>query len=85
MTASGVEVSGVALAIVDGRASLAFAPRALATLASLERMEVSLPARRRDGAAAEPGHAPDGPITVERARRRRGRLNAAVITVDDAR
>ena len=75
MTTAGVEgpssePPGIALSIVDGRAALAVAPRALATLATLAKMEIAVP-----GAAPAP----------ERARLRRGRLQAAVITVDEAR
>ena len=60
----------IALSIVDGRAALAVAPRALAALATLTKMEIAVP-----GAAPAP----------ERARLRRGRLQAAVITIDEAR
>ncbi|HTA19127.1 MAG TPA: hypothetical protein VK989_07525, partial [Polyangia bacterium] len=64
------ERPGIALSIVDGRAALAVAPRALASLATLAKMEIFVP-----GAAPTP----------ERARLRRGRLQAAVITVDETR
>jgi tetratricopeptide (TPR) repeat protein len=68
---------GIAVSTVDGGPALAVAPRALAELASLDRMEVTLPPTRAgDGTAA---------LTIEGARRRRGRLRAAVITVDAAR
>ncbi|HEX4405584.1 MAG TPA: hypothetical protein VH560_12185, partial [Polyangia bacterium] len=60
----------IALSIVDGRASLAVAPCALAEIATLAKLEISMP-----GAAPAP----------ERARFRRGRLREAVITVDEAR
>jgi tetratricopeptide (TPR) repeat protein len=79
VTEPSIEVSlnepGIAVSIVDGRAALAVAPRALADLASLERLEVTLAAPAGDGAA----------VTLEGARRRRGRLRAAVISVDGAR
>ena len=62
---------GFTVSIVDGRAALAVAPRALAELASLERLEVTFPA--------------NGVATVDGARRRRGRLSSAVIKIDAAR
>ena len=71
MTGSGIE-----LALVDGRATLAVAPRPLARVASLASMEITLPTPRAAG---------DAPVTLADAPRRRGRLRAAVITIDGAR
>ena len=62
--------SAIDLRIEDGRAALIVAPRELGALASLEKMEVAL---------SEP--AP----SRARAPLRRGRLQAAVITVDERR
>jgi tetratricopeptide (TPR) repeat protein len=73
-----VSDAGIELTREGGLHALAVAPRALARLASLERLEVALPATR-----SAPGDA--APLTAERARRRRGRLGSAVITVDEPR
>jgi tetratricopeptide (TPR) repeat protein len=73
---AGSELAGIELTVVEGAAALTVAPRNLATLASLEKMEITVPALR---------DAPDGPIPPERARLRRGRLQSAVITVDEPR
>jgi tetratricopeptide (TPR) repeat protein len=72
-----VSEAGIAVSVVDGSPALAVAPRALAELASLDRMEVTLPPLRVTGG--------DAAVTLDGARRRRGRLRAAVITVDAAR
>jgi tetratricopeptide (TPR) repeat protein len=68
--------AGIALSVIDGRAALAVAPRDLAALATLARMEIAVPGLRA---------APEAPVAPERARLRRGRLQVAVITVDEAR
>ena len=70
-TTTAGDLPGITLSVVDGRAALAVAPRELAALASLERMEIAVPG--------------DPSLGPERARLRRGRLQAAVITVDEAR
>ena len=71
MTDGGIDVT-----VVDGRATLAVSSRDLAALASLDSLEVTLPSR--DGAD-------DGVVTAGSARRRRGRLRSAVISVDGTR
>jgi tetratricopeptide (TPR) repeat protein len=68
--------AGIGLAFVEGRAALTIARRELATLATLERMEVAIPDLRA---------APQTALPPERARLRRGRLQSAVITVDERR
>ncbi len=66
---------GLALSFANGQAAVTIERRALASIARLDHMEVTLPARRGEESA---------PLTPERACLRRGRLRTAVITVDAA-
>jgi trimeric autotransporter adhesin len=68
--------SGIALSFTKGSAALTVARRELAAFARLERMEVEVPSLL----PPQDGKPDEGP---ERARNRRGRLQAAVITVDE--
>jgi thioredoxin-like negative regulator of GroEL len=67
--------TGITVSTIGGSPALAVAPRTLADVAKLDRMEVTLP----------PTQAGNGDVTLEGARRRRGRLRAAVISVDAGR
>jgi tetratricopeptide (TPR) repeat protein len=66
---------GLALSFANGQAAVTIERRDLAPFARLDHMEVTLPPRRGEAAT---------PLTPESARRRRGRLRTAVITVDAA-